>query len=291
MAQGILYIVATPIGNLDDITLRALRILQDVDLIAAEDTRHSRKLLEAHGIETSMVSLHEHNEHYRATKLIERLVLGESIALISDAGTPLISDPGYGIVAMARQHGIDVVPVPGPCAAITALSASGLPTDRFTFVGFLPSKSGARRKALQALQSATSTLVFYESPRRLIDVLQDIESILGADRTVCVAKELTKTFERFVTGQVGEVSKQFEANPQWQKGEFVVLVEGCTADDARAGDVSAEVLDLVSEAAQWLPLKKACALVAKMTGVKKNRLYQVYLGQMSSGDNAAKNTE
>ena len=193
---GILYIVATPIGNLDDISQRALKILQAVDVVAAEDTRHSKKLLQAYQIDTPLISLHEHNESARIRGLLERLAQGQQVALISDAGTPLISDPGYVLVNEVRAAGYQVVPVPGACAAVTALCASGLPTDRFLFVGFLPQKTGPRRQALAAVINEPGTLVLYESPRRILDLLQLIQDLDG-QRDLCLAKELTKTFERF----------------------------------------------------------------------------------------------
>ena len=215
---GTLYIVATPIGNLDDISLRALKILHLVDVVAAEDTRHSKRLLDAHQIHKPMVSLHEHNEAVRAEPLLARIANGENVALVSDAGTPTISDPGYLLVKAAREAGITVVPVPGACAAVTALSASGLPTDRFLFVGFLSAKSGPRKQELSQLLQQRSTIVLYESPRRILELLGVIGSI-APDRELCLAKELTKSFERFLVGTAEILTEVLQSQPELQKGE------------------------------------------------------------------------
>ena len=273
---GILYIVATPIGNLDDISRRALNILQEVDIIAAEDTRHSKKLLQAYQIGTPLLSLHEHNESARVQSLIKRLQQGEHIALISDAGTPLISDPGYVLVNQVRASGYRVVPVPGACAAITALSASGLPTDRFLFVGFLPQKAGARRQALEDALAATATLVLYESPRRILDFLQLMGELQPA-RQLCLAKELTKTWERFFSGSAAELYQLLLDSPDLQKGEWVVLV--APPEKQQLDTVPPAVLAAVEVAARELPLKKACELVATLTDHKKNQLYQAVLAR------------
>lgn len=271
---GILYIVATPIGNLDDISQRALKILQEADIVAAEDTRHSKKLLQAYQISTPMVSLHEHNEASRAQELVNRLAKGQRIALISDAGTPLISDPGYVLVSEVRAQGYQVVPIPGACAAVAALCAAGLPTDRFLFVGFLPQKNSPRRQALENVLQEPCTLVLYESPRRIIELLQLINE-LDAQRTVCLAKELTKTFERFFTGCAADLLRQLEDDPDLQKGEWVVLLAGCDKPEELV--IPPAVLDAVELAARDLPLKKACELVARLTDRKKNALYQAVL--------------
>lgn len=273
--MGKLYIVATPIGNLDDITLRALNILREVDLVAAEDTRHSRKLLSAHNISTKMIALHEHNEEHKASELLTQIEGGLSVALISDAGTPLISDPGYRIVEQARVRNIQVVPVPGACAAITALSAGGLPTDRFLFVGFMPAKQQARVSALGELQSQSATLVFYEAPRRIIDLLTDLDAVFGSQRKICIAKELTKTFENFISGTASEVRQVLLENEVLQKGEFVVLVEGFVEEQGLL--IEPKILDAVRLACESMPPKKACGLVAAISGYKKNQLYQAYL--------------
>ncbi len=267
-----LYVVATPIGNLDDITARALLILQQVDLIAAEDTRHSRRLLDHYQIKNRLISLHDHNENARAEQVISLLAKGQSVALISDAGTPLISDPGYSLVASVRAAGFDVLPVPGVSALIAALSVAGLPTDRFFFAGFLPAKEQARTQALQNLAQQQGTLIFYESPHRILTSLQSMINTLGGERQACVAREITKHFETYLTASLDELLVQVTADPNQQKGEFVLLVEGFTG---QAPDVA------WSEACRWLqalkdamPPSKASALVARMTGVKKKDLYQ-----------------
>jgi 16S rRNA (cytidine1402-2'-O)-methyltransferase len=271
---GILYIVATPIGNLDDISQRALKILQAVDVIAAEDTRHSKKLLQAYQINTPLLSLHEHNENARTTLLLDRVLAGEQVALISDAGTPLISDPGYVLVKQARERNVSVVPVPGACAAVAALSASGLPTDQFLFAGFLPQKAGPRKQALEAALSEPGTLVFYESPRRILDFLELMQS-LAPEHTLCLAKELTKTFERFFTGVAADLLRELRAQAELQKGEWVVMV--APAPKTRVEGVTPKVLAAVELAARDMPLKRACELVASLTEYKKNQLYQAVL--------------
>jgi 16S rRNA (cytidine1402-2'-O)-methyltransferase len=223
---GTLYVVATPIGNLEDITQRALRVLREVELIAAEDTRRTRVLLDHYQIDKALTSLYEHNEAHKAPGLIRRLEQGESIALVSEAGTPLISDPGFRLVQLAIARGLPVVPLPGPSAVIAALMAAGLPTDRFVFEGFLPKKPGKRRRRLQALQDEPRTTVFYESPRRLQDLLREIQTWWG-DRRVVVARELTKKFEELLRGQISEVQTQLVTRPPL--GEVTVVVEGATS--------------------------------------------------------------
>ena len=270
--SGTLFIVATPIGNLEDITLRAVRILAEVDLIAAEDTRHSQRLLQHYDISTRLTSLHDHNESQRAVQLIEKLQLGENIALISDAGTPLISDPGYGLVSQCREAGMNVVPLPGPCAAITALCAAGLATDRFKFEGFLPVKAVAKQQALQRLLTETSTSVFYESPRRVADTVKQIVTELGENRQMVVAKELTKTFETFYSGSAQDCLIWLEADANHQRGEFVLMIAGEKQDQT---EVSADALNLLKLLVKELPLKKAAAVTAEQYGLKKNQLYQL----------------
>jgi 16S rRNA (cytidine1402-2'-O)-methyltransferase len=268
---GTLYIVATPIGNLQDISPRALEVLRQVTLVAVEDTRHSRKLLLHFGIHTPLQSVHEHNERERAGSLVERLRSGADIALISDAGTPLISDPGFVLVRAARAAGIRVVPVPGPCALIAALSVAGLPTDRFRFEGFLPSRAAARRAHLQELATETATLVFYESSHRIVASLQDMAGILGGARPATVARELTKTFETVQSGTLDSLLQWVAAEPDQQKGEFVVMVHGAPAGGAAEDAVAQHALRvLLAE----LPLKQAAALASQITGVPKNRLYE-----------------
>jgi 16S rRNA (cytidine1402-2'-O)-methyltransferase len=272
---GVLYVVATPLGNLADITYRAVAVLHDVAVIAAEDTRHSRPLLKAHGIETPMLSLHEHNERARAEKLIERLRGGESIALISDAGTPLISDPGYRLVAGSRAAGIRVSPVPGPSALIAALSASGLPTDRFIFEGFLPARSAARERRLQALSLETRTLVFYESSHRIVNALAAMRDVLGAPRRALVARELTKTFETLHGASLEALCCWIKANADQRRGEFVICIEG--AQDSLSRDRPLNTTHLLSVLLTELPVTTAARLAAELTGEKKNKLYQLAL--------------
>ena len=227
---GTLYIVATPIGNLEDITLRALRVLREADLIACEDTRQTRKLLDHFGISKPLVSYHEHNELARAAELVERLEAGANIALVSDAGTPLISDPGYRLVAAAIAAGIPVVPIPGPSAALSALAGSGLATDAFRFCGFLPPKASQRRKTLEALQEERCTLIFYEAPHRILEALEDVEAVMGS-RPVVVARELTKLHEEFLRGTAAEVRAQLAARPS-VKGEITLLIGAAKAGRA-----------------------------------------------------------
>ena len=269
---GVLYIVATPIGNLGDISARALEVLKAVSLIAAEDTRHSRKLLAHYGIGTALQAVHEHNERNVTGRLLQKLSAGADIALISDAGTPLISDPGFHLVRAARQAGIRVVPVPGPSALIAALSVAGLPTDRFVFAGFLPVKQAARRQRLQGLVAEAATLVFYESSHRIADCLADMATCLGGEREATLARELTKTFETVLTGSLGDLLEWLQADSHQQKGEFVVMVQGAPPRDPAAIDTAAEqvLAVLLSE----LPLKQAAALAAKITGLSKNVMYE-----------------
>lgn len=269
---GTLFIVATPIGNLDDLSRRAGQVLAEVDLVAAEDTRHSGRLLQHLGINKPMWALHDHNERERASSLLDRIERGQSVALISDAGTPLISDPGYVLVKAARQRGIVVTPVPGACAMVAALSAAGLPTDRFLFEGFLPAKAVARRKALQVLSRETATLVFYESPRRIQGLMGDVVSVFGGEREVVLARELTKAFETFYSGVASGVLEQLEGDPNAGKGEYVVMVGGAQggADDSASVDADQVLALLLPE----LPVKKAAKIAAELTGRSRNELYQ-----------------
>lgn len=270
-----LYIVGTPIGNLGDISERAVKILSTVDLIAAEDTRHSHKLLEHLGINTPLLALHQFNEDRASDQLIDKLTKGLSIALISDAGTPLIADPGYHLVQRARERGIMVIPVPGPCALITALSASGLPTDKFFFEGFLPVKPGKRQAALDRLKYLTHTLVIYEAPHRILTLLTELVETMGAERHVVVARELTKLFESFVSGTTTEVLEQFESHPETQRGEFVVLVAGAPESSEDWDQVEAE--RILKLAAEFLPTAAAAKLTAKILKINKNAIYQLSL--------------
>ena len=280
MATGILYIVATPIGNLNDITLRALEVLRQVAVIAAEDPRHSKKLLDHYGIETPLMSVHDHNEADQVGALQTRLQNGESVALISDAGTPLISDPGFRVVRALQQAEVEVVAVPGPCAAIAALSIAGLPTDRFLFVGFLPTKQQARRSALEALLQERGTLVLYESPKRIKSTLEDVASVLGQQREVAVVKEITKAYETVRRGAALDVLDWLQQDQHHCRGEFVLLVAGAPESLPAIDPAALRALRL---AAEYMPLKKACGVVAEITGLPKNALYEAALA-----DNADK---
>jgi len=269
---GSLYVVATPIGNLDDLSPRAAQVLGAVAVIAAEDTRHSARLLRHLGVTRPMLSLHEHNEAARVDALDARLVAGEDVALISDAGTPLISDPGFVLVRELRARGRRVVPVPGPCALVAALSAAGLPTDRFLFQGFLPAKGGARRGRLESLAPREETLVFYESPHRIRDTLADLATTLGARRVV-LARELTKTFETFLDGHAAALLARMADDPDQARGEFVVMVAGAPRrDDAEVADVAADTL-LAALLDEGLGVKQAAAIAARVLGGAKKTWY------------------
>lgn len=273
-----LYIVATPIGHLADISLRALEVLKNVDLIAAEDTRHSARLLQHYEITTRLISYHDHSDQKRVDMLIDKLKMGQSIALISDAGTPLISDPGYVLVKCAREAKLNVEPIPGSCAVIAALSASGLACSQFSFEGFTPPKSVARKRAFSARLYDTRTLVYYESPHRIIDCLQDLEDVMGGKRQMVLARELTKTFETFLSGSVSEVAARVSEDANQRKGEIVILVAGFNKDDAH-DDISDEGKNTMKVLAEELPVKQAAGLCAKLTGDKKNKLYQWWLAE------------
>lgn len=275
-SRGVLYVVATPIGNLADMVPRAVETLQLVDLIAAEDTRHSQRLLEHFHISTPMVAYHDHNEKRGTEQLLEKLESGASIALISDAGTPLVSDPGFRLVRAVRQAGIRVVPIPGACAAISALSAAGLPSDRFSFEGFLPAKTTQRIKQLEALKSATQTLIFYEAPHRIVACLQDMVTVFGEDREVVMAREITKTYETIISDKVSQLLQQVSNDPNQQKGEIVLLVHGAEIKQESTLDSEAErVMTLLLSD---LPPKRAAAIAAEITGVGKKVLYEWAVG-------------
>ncbi|MCA6973045.1 16S rRNA (cytidine(1402)-2'-O)-methyltransferase [Pectobacterium carotovorum] len=276
ISASTLYIVPTPIGNLGDITQRALAVLASVDLIAAEDTRHTGLLLQHFAINARLFALHDHNEQQKADVLLAKLQLGQSIALVSDAGTPLINDPGYHLVRRCREAGVRVVPLPGACAAITALSASGLASDRFCYEGFLPAKTKGRKDKLRELGEETRTLIFYESTHRLLDSLQDISEVLGAERYVALAREITKTWESIHGAPVGELLAWVKEDENRRKGEMVLIVEGHQVDDSA---LSAEALRTLALLRAELPLKKAAALAAEIHGVKKNALYRYGLEQ------------
>jgi len=274
---GILYIVATPIGNLGDISARALEVLQKVDQIAAEDTRHSASLMRHFAIDTPMFALHEHNERRKAEAVIERLQQGKSLALISDAGTPLISDPGYFLVREAHRAGIKVVPLPGPSALIAALSVSGLATDHFCFEGFLPAKSGARRKALEVLAQESRTLAFYETPHRIEECLVDMVTAFGEQRPATLARELTKTFETIRHATLGELAEWVASDPNQRKGEFVMLIEG--APERVDEGLDGETQRIATLLAEELSVKQASSLAAKISGEKKNAIYKYLLAR------------
>ncbi|AIU87022.1 MULTISPECIES: 16S rRNA (cytidine(1402)-2'-O)-methyltransferase [Pectobacterium] len=276
ISASTLYIVPTPIGNLGDITQRALAVLASVDLIAAEDTRHTGLLLQHFAINARLFALHDHNEQQKADVLLAKLQSGQSIALVSDAGTPLINDPGYHLVRRCREAGVRVVPLPGACAAITALSASGLASDRFCYEGFLPAKTKGRKDKLRELGEETRTLIFYESTHRLLDSLQDISEVLGAERYVVLAREITKTWESIHGAPVGELLAWVKEDENRRKGEMVLIVEGHQIDDSA---LSAEALRTLALLRAELPLKKAAALAAEIHGVKKNALYRYGLEQ------------
>jgi 16S rRNA (cytidine1402-2'-O)-methyltransferase len=268
---GTLHVVATPIGNLTDITERAKIILQEVDMIACEDTRHTGKLLHHLGIQNRLVALHDHNERDKIDWIASCLEKGQSIALVSDAGTPLISDPGYPLVSALRERGMSVQPVPGVSAIITALSGAGLPTDRFTFEGFLAHKSGAKRERLDSLTQEPRTMVFYESKHRILDTLKVMTEVFGAQRKACVARELTKTFETFYPGSLAEILELISADHNQQKGEFVVMITGNPELDPVSAVDSEKLFRLLLKE---LPPKKAAAVIADLTGENKKVLYQ-----------------
>ena len=272
--KGTLYVVATPIGNLDDLSPRAARTLASVDVVAAEDTRHSGRLLSHLGVQKRMVALHDHNEKDRAAGILTELQAGRDVALISDAGTPLISDPGYVLVREARAAGHRVSPIPGPCALVAALSVAGLPTDRFLYVGFLPAKRSGRRASLEVLSSEVATLVFYESPHRIMESVRDIADVLGSDREIVLGREITKTFETFYSGSVADVLAELERDPHGNRGEFVVMVRGAAAqagsEEAATMDVDRMLRVLLAE----LPVKKVAKMASELTGLSKNELYQ-----------------
>jgi len=272
--SGTLYIVATPIGNLTDMVPRAVSTLQFVSVIACEDTRHSKKLLEHFNIDTPCIAYHDHTDQKSTEKILNRLGAGKNVALISDAGTPLISDPGYRLVARARNEGIEVIPIPGACAAISALSVSGLPTDKFRFIGFLPAKSTQRQKTLETLKSVTDTLVCYEAPHRILATLQDLFDVFGSDRTAFVAREISKTFETYLHGTLDELLEQIKADSNQQRGEIVVVIGGnVTAGGSLSNDAEKTLKILMKD----LPITKAASLTAKITGGDKKQLYQLAL--------------
>ncbi|MDQ5910845.1 MAG: Ribosomal small subunit methyltransferase [Pseudomonadota bacterium] len=275
LESGALYVVATPIGNLEDISARALRILREVDAIAAEDTRHTGQLLAHFGIDTPQFSLHEHNEHARIEQVTVRLRDGQSLALVSDAGTPLISDPGFPLVRELRQQGLKVIPIPGPSSLLAALSVAGLPTDRFIFEGFLPAKSAARRQRLQTLSGEERTLVFLEASHRIAETVSDMAEVLGAERPAVIARELTKRFEEVHGAPLGELVAWLDTDPHRVRGEFVVLVQGASAVLTEVD--TPEVRRLLTALLEELPMGRAVAVAVKATGLKRKALYELAL--------------
>ncbi|MGV0101579.1 16S rRNA (cytidine(1402)-2'-O)-methyltransferase [Nostoc sp. DSM 114167] len=276
---GTLYVVGTPIGNLEDITFRAVRILQTVDIIAAEDTRHTGKLLQHFQVKTPQMSYHEHNRTSRIPELLEHLVNNKAIALVSDAGMPGISDPGYELVKACIEAGIPVVPIPGASAAITALSAAGLPTDRFVFEGFLPAKTQHRQEHLESLQTESRTLIFYESPHRLRDTLQDLALVWGSDRQIVLGRELTKLYEEFWRGTIAEAIAYYtQREPQ---GEYTLVVAGIPASQPQLteAELKAELKQLIS---QGISRSQASRQLAKFTSLPRRQLYQLALSIVSS---------
>jgi len=271
---GALYVVATPIGNLKDLSRRAVEVLDGVDLILAEDTRHSAKLLAHYGIGTACRSFHDHNEARQVTQLVKRIADGGRVALISDAGTPLISDPGFRLVAALREQGHTIIPIPGPSAAICALSIAGLPTDRFCFEGFLPPRASARRRLLHSLSSEARTLIFYESPRRVLTTVSDLVAEFGAERPAVLAREMTKIHETVVSGTLVELRSWLETHPEQRRGEYVIVVAG--APPAREDDAATDAAtrNLLRVLVDELPVKQAVAVAVRITGSKRNVLYR-----------------
>lgn len=281
-----LYVVATPIGQLGDITLRALEVLKAVDWIAAEDTRHTQPLLRHHGIEGRLLAVHEHNEAAAAELIVGKLAAGQSVALVSDAGTPGISDPGARVVGRVRSAGFLVVPVPGACAAVTAMSAAGLSGGEFTFLGFLPARSQARQRVLEQHLAAAAHLILYEAPHRVLETLADCLTVFGPARRVVIAKELTKLFETFHVGPLGEVQAWFGEDPNRSRGEFVLLIEAAPpGDENDAADAEGErVLRILLD--DGVSVRQASALAAKIAGASKKTLYEKALRLRNDGDSA-----
>ena len=275
MSMGTLYVVATPIGNLGDMTIRGIETLKMVDAIAAEDTRHTSGLLSHFGISKKLIAVHEHNEHQSAEKLLTQLQAGENIALVTDAGTPGISDPGAVVVDLVRKAGVKVVPIPGASAVIAALSASGITQNGFHFYGFLPASGAARRKVLESLKSQTVTLVFYEAPHRIVECVEDLANVLGGERRLTFARELTKTFETFYTSYAGDASAWLQADANQQRGEFVLLVEAAAVKEAE--EIPEETVRVLKLLLADLPLKQAVKLATEITHEKKNVLYEFAL--------------
>ncbi|MCC5856808.1 MAG: 16S rRNA (cytidine(1402)-2'-O)-methyltransferase [Ectothiorhodospiraceae bacterium] len=270
---GRLYVVATPIGNLGDLSARAAEILAQVDLVAAEDTRRTAVLMEHLRLRKPMISLHEHNEEVRTPALVERLLEGEVVALVSDAGTPLVSDPGYRLVRAAHEAGVTVSPIPGPSSVMAALSVAGLPTDRFLFQGFLPPKGGQRKTALEALAREQATLVFLESSHRIVASLRDLAEVFGGDRLILVARELTKLHETLIRGPIELVLERLKLDPDQRRGEFTLVVQGAAAPDS-SEPLQLEAQQVLAVLMEALPLKQAVGLAARITGQPRNTLYR-----------------
>ena len=272
--SGTLFVIATPVGNLGDMVPRAVDTLQSVSVIACEDTRHSKKLLDYFNIDTPRISYHDHTDQKATEKIIDRLNRGNSVALISDAGTPLISDPGYRLVAEARKRNLDVIPIPGACAAISALSVSGLATDKFRFIGFLPSKSSQRIKVLETLKCASDTLIFYEAPHRVLTMLEDVSIVFGSHRIAFLAREISKTFETYLHGSLESLCMKVGNDCNQQRGEIVLIVSG---NGIVKEGLSIEAKRILKLLMKELPIAKAAALTAKITGDEKPELYQLAL--------------
>lgn len=278
--NGSLYVVATPIGNLDDISQRAITTLQQANWIAAEDTRHTGRLLQHLAISAKTIALHDHNEKQRAASIIQKCLAGENVALVSDAGTPLISDPGYSLVRQCREAGIRVIPIPGPCALITALCAAGLPTDKFHFIGFLLPKSQQRQNQLAQVPAGVGTIICYDTARRILDTLQDVTAVFGPERELVLAKELTKTFEHLEYGTAAQITAWLNEDPQRCQGEMVLMIAPTPKAEAEVSDAAVKTLQLLMAE---LPLKKAAALAAEIHDEKKNALYKLGL-QLTGAD-------
>ncbi len=275
IVKNALYIVATPLGNADDMSRRALEVLGGVDVIAAEDTRRIKRLLQHFHLRADCISLHEHNEGAASAQVVKRLQAGQSVALVSDAGTPLISDPGYELIRLAQAAGVRVIPVPGPSALTAALSVAGLPSDRFVFEGFLPPRSAARRARLAQLQNEPRTLIFYEAPHRIVETLRDMEAVFGAEREAAVVRELTKTYETVRRDTLGHLAEWVASDNEQQKGEIVVLVHGAPQLPGATAEV--DVRRLLTILLEGKSTKEAVALAADLTGEKRNRLYEMAL--------------
>ncbi|RIY31770.1 16S rRNA (cytidine(1402)-2'-O)-methyltransferase [Psittacicella melopsittaci] len=275
--NGILYIVATPIGNLNDLSPRAKEVLSSVDAILCEDTRHSSTLFSAFGIKKPLLAYHDHNERNIAQNIIAQLQEGKNLALVSDAGTPLISDPGYYLTSLCHEHNIKVSPIPGSCAFVAALSASGMPSDSFTFYGFLPAKSKQRQEKLEQIKQSEATAIFYESTHRIKDTLADIITVLGQERKICLARELTKQFETIVTTSAQGIKEYLESNSDHCRGEFVLIIQGCS--QKQEASLTPEIENLIKELASELPPKKVAKIVANCFKLDKKEIYNYLISQ------------